>query len=128
IRFCDDQGFSLRPFVYPLQMRINEEFKEVVVEDRSRRLYVRFFVVGDEHRLLGLIPTRFRLMGVDPVTQAEADQKYVARMYLMGSDIAGRDVFSRICYGFRVSMSIGIVGSLFVLVIGLSMGGAMGYF
>lgn len=128
VRFQDGQGFSLRPFVYPLRVRIDEEFKEVVDEDRSQRLYVRFFVVGDEHRLLGVIPTRFRLMGVDPLTQSQTDNKYYARMYLMGSDIAGRDVFSRICYGSRVSMSIGLVGSLFVLVIGLSVGGAMGYF
>jgi peptide/nickel transport system permease protein len=46
----------------------------------------------------------------------------------MGADNAGRDIFSRLCYGSRVSMTIGLVGTLFVLVIGLSLGGMMGYF
>ena len=46
----------------------------------------------------------------------------------MGADNSGRDVFSRLCYGSRVSMTIGLVGSLFILIIGLAFGGAMGYF
>ncbi len=46
----------------------------------------------------------------------------------MGADLTGRDIFSRICYGARISMSIGLIGVFFVLVIGLTIGGASGYF
>lgn len=127
VRFSDEKGFSLRPFVYPLQIRIDENFNEIRDEDKSQRLYMRFLVRGDEHELFGLVRSRWRLMGVDPVTPSQSQQGYQARMYLMGSDIAGRDEFSRLCYGSRVSMSIGLVGALFVLVIGLAVGGAMGY-
>jgi peptide/nickel transport system permease protein len=46
---------------------------------------------------------------------------------MMGSDSAGRDIFSRICYGSRISMTIGLVGTFLVLLIGLAIGGTSGY-
>ena len=128
VRFRDANGFSLRPFVHPFKMDFDQNFNLVPVADTSTRCYVRFFVRGGEHRLLGMFPARLRLMGVDPVPNQLVQQGYQARMYLMGGDMSGRDVFSRICYGARISMTIGLVGSLFVLVIGLAVGGAMGYF
>src|ERR1051325_8867956 len=49
LRFRDQSGFSFRPFVHPLRLRVDENFNEVRVEDQTQRLYVRFFVNGDEH-------------------------------------------------------------------------------
>jgi peptide/nickel transport system permease protein len=128
LRFSDEAGFSLRPFVHPLRLAIDSDFNEVREENRSVRLYVRVLTTGDSHLLFGLVPMKTRLFGLDPVPPALAAQGYQGRLYLMGADNSGRDVFSRICYGSRISMSIGLVGSLFVLVIGLTLGGSMGYF
>lgn len=132
VRLSDAKGFSVRPFVHPLKLGgYDDNFNQMLVEDTNVRCYVRFFVQGDEHKLLGLFDTRLRLMGVDPVPpsiQAQTGEQYYSRMYVMGADLAGRDIFSRIIYGSRISMTIGLVGSLFVLIIGLSIGGTMGYF
>ncbi|HZK79720.1 MAG TPA: ABC transporter permease [Humisphaera sp.] len=128
LHFRDANGFSFRPFVHPLRLTTDEQLNEIRDEDVSQRLYVRFFVPGDKHDMLGFIPTHLRLFGIDPLPQAIGAQGYFARVYLLGADNAGRDIFSRICYGSRVSMTIGLLGVALVLVIGLAVGGAMGYF
>ena len=128
VHFFDAKGFSLRPFVHPLRLTTDDALNEIRDEDFSQRLYVRFFVTGDEHALFGIFPMRLRLFGIDPLPASSGAGGYFARAYVMGADNAGRDVFSRLCYGSRVSMTIGLVGSALVLVIGLAMGGMMGYF
>jgi len=72
----------------------------------------------DSHRLLGLIPTHVRLFGVDEP----------ARLYLLGADARGRDLLSRIIYGGRVSLTIGLVGVAVSFVIGMLVGGLSGYY
>lgn len=125
IHFSDSAGFSFRPFVYAFRNEIDENFNVKQVVDRTQRCYIRFFVQGDEHRLFGILPTKVRLFGVDP--PAGSGSGNFARIYLMGADISGRDIFSRICYGSRISMTIGLIGSSLVLVIGLLIGGISGY-
>jgi peptide/nickel transport system permease protein len=127
LRFSDKNGFSLRPFVHPIRMEVDETtFLFVAKEDTSRRQYLRFFVTGGRYPLLGIFDANTHLFGVDPVPAT--NEPYYSRIYLMGSDLTGRDIFSRICYGGRISMTIGILGVLFVLIIGLAIGGASGYF
>jgi peptide/nickel transport system permease protein len=128
IHFSDAAGFSWRPFVYPTTMDFDENFRLVRKTDTTRRCYLRFFVHGGTYKLLGLFNTNIRLFGVDPIVATDSANPYYSRIYLLGSDLSGRDIFSRICYGARVSMSIGLVGAAFVLVIGLAIGGASGYF
>jgi peptide/nickel transport system permease protein len=127
IRFSDADGSSARPFIHPFRIDFDENFNLVIRPDPSRRQYLRFFVEAEPYKLLGIIPTRTRLFGVDPVTDAPGTE-YFSRVYIMGGDANGRDIFSRICYGARVSMTIGLLGALMVLVIGLTIGGASGYF
>lgn len=127
IHFSDENGSSARPFVHPFFIDYDENLNTVLRPDTSRRLYLRLFVRGAPYKLLGIIPTNVRLFGVDPLPP-DTGGGYFARFYLMGADGAGRDIFSRICYGSRVSMTIGLVGAGIVLVIGLSIGGASGYF
>ena len=126
LRFSDESGSSLRPFIHPLRINFDENFNTVRELDRSRRCYLRFFVEGEPYRLLGIIPMNTRLFGVDPVPNDQG--QYFSRIYLLGGDGSGRDIFSRICYGARVSMTIGLLGAAMVLVIGLTVGGASGYF
>ncbi len=128
LRFRDASGFSFRPFINPKRSYIDENFEVRQDVDRSVRLYMRFFVAGDEHLLLGVIPCRTRLFGFDPAPKAASGgDEYFSRFYLLGSDVSGRDIFSRLCYGARISMSIGLVGTSLTLIFGLSIGGVSGY-
>lgn len=131
IHFSDAKGFSWRPFVHPFKMDFDENFNIVRTVDASQRSYVRFFTDGAPYKLLGVIPCRTHLFGVDPApapATAGAGENYYSRVYLLGADGSGRDVFSRICYGARISMTIGLLGAFVVLVIGLTVGGASGYY
>jgi peptide/nickel transport system permease protein len=83
------------------------------------KIPVRLFVEGEPYKLFGLIPARVRLLG--PV---EADKP----MYLLGADRLGRDVLSRLIYGTRISMSIGLIGVLISLFMGILLGGLSGYY
>src|SRR5207249_8353755 len=94
----------------------------------SQRRYLRWFVRTEPHRFLELFNINHRLFGFDPAGPPRSGETYYSRFYLLGADIVGRDIFSRICYGARVSMTIGIVGEILVLIIGLLVGGISGYF
>lgn len=105
IRFVDAQGsFHLRPFVYPTQSHFDRFYRREFTEDISQPCYVRFF--------------SGRLLSVD----------LPARLYFMGTDSRGRDIFSRIFYGARVSLSVSILGALLAAAIGLAVGMTAGYF
>ncbi len=84
---------------------------------------VKFFapVKGNNYKIFGLIPFNVKLFAAD---SAQAD----ARIFLLGSDSTGRDVFSRLLYGARVSLSIGFIGIAITMVIGFIVGGLSGYF
>jgi peptide/nickel transport system permease protein len=134
IHFSDENGGSVRPFIYPIRSYIDDDFNVRQEADRLQRCYLKFFAPGDEYRFLGLFRTRVHLFQFEPPTSFGGThtavingQTYYARFYLMGADLSGRDVFSRICYGSRISMTIGLVGSALVLVIGLLVGGISGY-
>jgi peptide/nickel transport system permease protein len=119
IRFFDKEGkFHLRPFVYEYGFEFDENFRRIYVENTRRRYPVRFFAKGDPYRLLWLIPARRHLFGVEPP----------GRIYLLGADARGRDLFSRILYGSRVSLSIGFIGVIISFIIGIIVGGLSGYY
>jgi len=82
---------------------------------------LQFFAKGYPYRLLGLIPMERHLFLPDT---SDPD----ARVYLLGSDSTGRDVFSRLLYGSQVSLSIGLIGITITLVMGFLVGGLAGYF
>ena len=80
---------------------------------------VRFFRKGYEYRLLGLLKTDRHLFTL------EGEE---GRVYLLGSDSTGRDVFSRLVYGSRVSLFIGLAGITITMTLGFLVGGLSGYF
>lgn len=79
---------------------------------------LRFFAEGEEYQFWGFIPAKTRLF------QAEGDN----RVYLLGSDGTGRDVFSRLLYGAQVSLSIGFIGIFITMSMGFLVGSLAGYF
>ena len=118
IHFFGAGGFSARPFVYAYT--VGEDpvtWRKIYEEDTEVRFPIRWFVRGEEYRLWGLFRTRLHLFGVD--------DGYV---FLFGTDILGRDVFSRIMYGTRISLSIGLIGVALSFILGLTIGGVSGYF
>lgn len=122
IRFRDENGFSLRPFIHPLKASVDfETFQRVYEEDTSRRIYIDFFVRSDkpedQYKLFGIFNSNLHLFGVS--------EGYI---HLFGTDSLGRDVFSRVLYGGQISMSIGLVGVFLSLLLGLILGGISGYY
>lgn len=115
-RFADAQGLSLRPFVHGTVLEDPGLRKYAV--DPSRRYYVRFFVRGEPYRFMGILPSNLHLFGVDEP----------GRIFLMGTDQSGRDQFSRILYGSRISLTIGIMAAAITIPIGLVYGGIAGYY
>lgn len=125
-----DNGKLSWPFVYGVTLTFDEFHKRVYKVNTREKFAVRFFVRGDEYRFLGLIPGRLHLFGVrEPARLASGEETArQARFYLLGADSRGRDLFSRILYGARISLSIGLIGVLISFVIGLLVGGIAGYY
>jgi peptide/nickel transport system permease protein len=120
LRFADESGFHAQPFVYGLKSERDEETRRLIfVEDPAVRLPVYFLVHSDRYKLWGLFPSDLHLMGV------AGDQ---ATLYLLGTDRLGRDQFSRLIYGTRLSTSIGLVGVTLSFVFGILIGGVSGYY
>ncbi len=116
IHFFDEKGkFHLRPFVYKYEL-VDPVFKVYKI-NKKEKYPIYFFVEGDRHYLFGIIPTNIHLFGVKK-----------GKIFLLGADHLGRDIFSRLLYGGRISLSIGIVGVLVSFTIGAIIGGISGYF
>ena len=119
VHFFDAEGtFHLRPFVYAYRMEVNPDtWMREYTEDTSRRFPIHFFARGEPYRLWNLFPMERHLFA----TEAGG---YI---HLFGTDPLGRDMFSRILYGGRVSLSIGLVGVVLTIVLGILLGGLAGY-
>ena len=120
LRFFDDG--ALRMHVYDLVgKRDLKTFRKVYEPDPETRLRVRLIGDGYEYRLLGLFPSTKHFLVV------EGHERRVAP-FLFGTDEQGRDIYSRIVHGTRLSLSIGLVGVALSLVLGILIGGASGYY
>lgn len=117
LRILEDGRLSW-PYVYGLKLTFDAYHKRIYETDRTKKYPVRFFNRGDAYKLLGFIPCRYHLFGV----------KESGRLYLWGADARGRDLFSRLLYGGRVSLSIGLIGVFISFTIGLLVGGIAGYY
>ncbi len=120
IHWQDEAGNFLGPHVYPTTLGPTDlqTGDRPLQVDRSQPSSLRLLAVGPEYRLWGLIPARHHLVGTAGP----------GRWNLMGTDEQGRDQFSRLVYGSRISLSIGLVGIAIAFPIGLLVGGLSGYF
>jgi peptide/nickel transport system permease protein len=120
VRFVDLEGrFSLRPFVYGLKRERNPVTMAWIYEnDDTAKHPLRFLTQGEPYKLWGIFDARLRLVGIDDPDTT---------LFLLGADELGRDVFSRIIHGARISMSIGLLGVIISLGLGMLLGGLSGY-
>lgn len=115
----DENGRFSKPYTYNYKREFDsQDLKIVYTLDRSQKHYVKFFAQGQKYKFLGLIPMKRHLVTTDEG----------GRLYLLGTDINGRDVFSRILFGGRISMTIGFLALFVLFPIGLLYGGIAGYF
>ena len=120
--FSDETGkFSWRPYVYGLKEEIDLATRSrVFLLDETVKYPIYFFVKAEPYKLLGLFPTDIHLFGTDP-------ENPDAKVFLMGTDKLGRDQFSRLLYGGRISLAIGLFSVFVFLLVGVSLGAISGY-
>ena len=117
-----DEG-RLSPYVHGVKgVRDPETFKRVYRIDPEQKIPLRFFAQGFEYRWLGVIPTTRHLIGVDGGGDAGTT------IFLLGTDVQGRDVWSRLMYATRISLTIGLFGVTVSLVLGVVLGGLSGFY
>ncbi|MBD2327216.1 ABC transporter permease [Alkalinema sp. FACHB-956] len=120
IHWVDQSGKFIGPHVYPTTqgpIDVQTGQRELRV-DRSQPSPLRLFVQGANYKLAGLIPSNLHLLGTDGN----------GKLNLLGTDEQARDQFSRLVYGGRVSLFIGLVGIAISFPIGMLVGGIAGYF
>jgi len=115
----NENGKLSFPYTYNYIRQYDSNLMQTVYkQDRTKKYYIKPFVKAEKYKLLGIIPTSRHLFGVDKGGE----------IHLLGTDINGRDVFSRLLFGGRISMTVGFLALLIVFPIGLLYGGISGYF
>jgi peptide/nickel transport system permease protein len=113
------EGSFIGPFVYGYKSTLDmKTLKRIYTEDTSKVQKIRFFCRGDSYHFWGFIPGDLHL-----ICPAEGGD-----LFLLGTDRLGRDVLSRIIYGARISLTIGLVGVAISFVLGIVIGGMAGYY
>jgi len=122
VHIFDTAGKLHAPFVYQSdRTKDPETLRNIYTDDTTIRHPIRFFVRGTPYKFWGIWETDVHLFGLDVDREEQG-------VFLVGSDRLGRDLFSRLCYGSRISLSIGLIGVFLSLILGIVLGGISGYY
>ncbi len=112
-------GQFIGPFVYGYQYSLDmTNLKRDYAVDEKKIYPIRFFCSGDHYRFWGLVPSTFHLL-----CPAEGGS-----LFLLGTDRLGRDMLSRLIFGARISLTIGLIGVSISFFFGILIGGLAGYY
>ena len=113
------EGRFVGPFVYGFDYKLDlDTLKREFTPDPAKVQPLRFFCKGDSWEWMGLVPGSWHF-----VCPAEG-----GTFFLLGTDRLGRDMFSRLAYGTRISLTIGLIGVMVKFVLGIVLGGLAGYY
>ena len=113
------EGKLTRPFVYGYEMtRDPKTLAEIYAWDETTTYPIQFLPKVEPYKMWGFLKLDRRLFGVEEG----------GTIFIFGSDSLGRDLLSRILYGTRISLSIGLVGVIMSLTIGIVMGVISGFY
>lgn len=113
------EGSFVGPFVYARKYNLNmDNLQRVYSEDRSKIYRLRYFCAGDEYDFWGIGVSNKHLVCVEEG----------GTLFLLGTDRLGRDILSRIIYGARISLTIGLIGITLSFSLALLIGGLAGYY
>ena len=113
------EGELIGPVVYGTKYKLNmQNLRREYAEDKSRIFPIRFFCRGDEYEFWGLATSNLHLFCVEEG----------GTIFLLGTDRLGRDILSRMIYGARISLTIGLIGITLSFVLGMVIGGIAGYY
>ncbi len=113
------EGSFVGPFVYGFDYKLNmENLRREYTPNPDKVQPLRFFCLGDAYKFWGQVEGRLHL-----VCPAEG-----GTAFLLGTDRLGRDMLSRVLYGTRISLTVGLIGISISFLLGITMGGLAGYY
>ena len=113
------EGEFKGPFVYGTHYKLNlTNLRREYTENTSKIYKMNFFCRGDEYDFWGVTKGNLHLFCVEEG----------GTLFLLGTDRLGRDILSRIIYGARISLTIGLIGIAMSFVLGMVIGGIAGYY
>lgn len=118
IYWTDENGKLVDPYVYRMERTFDPmTLKQNYTEVRDKKYTIKMFTKGEDYKILGFIPGNIHLFGVDEP----------AHVFLLGTDISGRDNWSRLFFGAQKSLTIGFLGLFIAFPIGIAYGGISGF-
>ena len=118
-------SFAEGIYTHPMDLQIDPiTLQKYYIEDRDTVVPLGFFVKGHAYKLWGLIPMERHLFG--PSVE-NFDPETTPKFYLFGADKLGRGLASRLIYGARISLSIGLLSIAITFFLGIVIGGISGY-
>lgn len=117
-------SFSKGIYVHSVILKTDPiSFRRSYIVDRENPVKLGFFVKGESYKMWGLFPWNRHVFGVKNPEQKGTKTTF----FLLGGDKYGHDLFSRILYGARISLSVGLIGIAISFILGLTIGGISGY-